>query len=385
MTLPVLHLMEQLDVLLAIGYPDDPEARQQMALAWLKQECRNTGAQSFEEVSAVQWEAIAARCRYYAAQEFLSMQCALQRSLSANRREDLLLYLQDQLMRHNFSRLQQYDADKGASLKTWLGHVVANLIRDFFRKINHQKTVVVSEVSGDSGEWPEFEDEVVGEGSAPEQQAEADGLEDILSLLFSTDEAETNHSGLSLRVKLAKELSLTAEEQLFLKLIYVSDLNPEDAGLKLGLSKHAAYGKHRRLLEKVAEACKAAGVYQELQSLISYGEPRLEVEANKQKFLLEPKHIRHIQKDGLHQSRVTCLLPADATLTTTQAHKSFGDIHRYFYAYASLIQDKESVVDEHVEELKERPAAVVVSDLPEPLAVNSRYVRVIKRVLRQKY
>lgn len=64
-------------------------------------------------------------------------------------------------------------------------------------------------------------------------------------------------------------IELTAEERLLLKMCFQDDLSVTRAGEILGLNRHQAHGRLRRLLARLAEIFQQAGLADELRQLLN--------------------------------------------------------------------------------------------------------------------
>lgn len=374
------QLHSELDGLLQIGYPDDAAQRRMLLRSWLVHESRAAGLKSGDAASAEQWQSITARCRYYAAQELLVQHAARQRGLDGDEREDLLIYLQDQLLRDDFKRLRQYSAERGAALRTWLGHVLKNITLDFLRQRQRLNKQLIRgmEVDG-SGDVLVGGEAVVQpeatEPSAAEHYSQFE-LQQLLQDLFADSEASTATAD-GARDRLRVALSLQASERLFLKMVYVSGLNPEEAGERLSLSKNAAYGLQRRLLDRIASACKTVGLYADLQELADGGEVNVAVEMNGQIRRLPPSRLRHFSKSSARSCQVWLIQNGEPE--QHEVNEAFGSVHRRLYASCSLVQSAESIVDEHLLALHGSDAEL--HDMTQRFAVNSRYIRPLRALL----
>ena len=125
------------------------------------------------------------------------------------------------------------------------------------------------------GEETEFSEETTlpkqeGESSAQERHLEQDErhqLFTILGRLFFGDAAENVDPRLLERVA-GVGIRLEPQERLLLKLRYRDGIAVAEAGRMLGLNRHQAHGRLRRLLERLRQDFAAAGLDEELRLLL---------------------------------------------------------------------------------------------------------------------
>ena len=109
-----------------------------------------------------------------------------------------------------------------------------------------------------------------GECSAQEQQleqVERRQLFTVLGRLFFGDAEESVDPRLLERVAGVK-IRLEPQERLLLKLCYRDGIAVAEAGRMLGLNRHQAHGRLRRLLERLRQDFAAAGLDEELRLLL---------------------------------------------------------------------------------------------------------------------
>ena len=95
----------------------------------------------------------------------------------------------------------------------------------------------------------------------------------VCSCLFAESTAAAEPDSASLKFKKALELyrsrlKLTAEDRIFLKMIFQDGCTVVEAGESLGWNNNQAQGKHRRLREHIAAAFEACGLAEEIKHLV---------------------------------------------------------------------------------------------------------------------
>ncbi len=86
----------------------------------------------------------------------------------------------------------------------------------------------------------------------------------------NTDDGQENDNKLATAFhNFRSKLNLSAEDRLFLKMIYQDGLKVKTAGEKLNLKQNQIHRRHKKLLEHMGKAIKASGLEDELKSMLS--------------------------------------------------------------------------------------------------------------------
>ncbi len=97
--------------------------------------------------------------------------------------------------------------------------------------------------------------------------------EELFPFLTNTDQSHKTESPKSSKLKLCvssfrEKLKLSAEDRLFLKMIYQDGYSVKSAGEKLNFSNSWIHKRHKQLLKRIEKALRKAGLEQELKNVL---------------------------------------------------------------------------------------------------------------------
>jgi len=98
--------------------------------------------------------------------------------------------------------------------------------------------------------------------------------EELFPFLTNADQTGKTESPKNNKLKLSvssfrEKLKLSAEDRIFLKMIYQDGYSVKSAGEKLNFSSSWVHKRHKQLLKRIAKALKKAGLEQELKNILS--------------------------------------------------------------------------------------------------------------------
>lgn len=112
---------------------------------------------------------------------------------------------------------------------------------------------------------------VTSEMPNPEQQmaqSENQAWFHIIFQILQREQIETQTLK-SLADRLQQHIQLSAEESLFLLMIYQDDLSVSEAGRRLHWNRNQAAGKHKRLLARLQRSFEQSGLMQDIKLLLA--------------------------------------------------------------------------------------------------------------------
>jgi len=213
-----------------------------------------------------EYTALSNRCLFFACQEVLPYLTKryLFHPNDHIMHEELILYIQDRLFAQNFRRISLYENDKNTLFKTYIQRIIHHLAIDFLRKRCRETEVIDSNLEIELPENEHLDQRI------NDLENEAFNSEESLLWIKNLLQEQTPTQTDSVQQRIAEHLNLEISERLFLKAIYFAGLSAEQAGELPGLdmNKNQANSLHRRLLERLGDAFKQSGLYDELQQLV---------------------------------------------------------------------------------------------------------------------
>lgn len=383
----------QLDDLLSISWPDNPQQREQLINAYLQHELNDYDCSPQTQLNAEQQQAFRLRCVFFACQEVLPKLSKryLLHAQDHLLQEELILYIQDHLLANNFHRLNTYQDDKNTKFRTYLKSMVHNLAIDFLRKKTRENQIIDyhTKIDGQDDDYEKsIEPSDEKQSQSLEQQQSLNWLEDLFSKQEhqqqtahrQAKEASESKTAKAQMVQLiASHLNLSLVERLFLKAIYFGDLSAEEAGQLPGieLNKNQANSLHRRLLERLAEVFKESGIYGDLQQMV------VELDELEEVIIGDLNlRISHAQFILLIKSTLNCECHVEYQEQAIQAssRKQYPQLRKRLFEYMSDIRSDAMVGEQYLDELNPKASQIKLRLLEQWFEVQSRYRKKIKAI-----
>jgi DNA-directed RNA polymerase specialized sigma24 family protein len=119
---------------------------------------------------------------------------------------------------------------------------------------------------------PEVMDTMLSTILSPEQEYSKKSLEALIGAILSSGKTEGKDRLSAREAEMAavvrSRLDLTAEERLFLRMVYWDALSVSSAGESLHWNVNQAHGKMRRLLERLNKAFQESGLEESLRDML---------------------------------------------------------------------------------------------------------------------
>ena len=301
-------LMATLDSLISVRVPDQAQRSMRVALQveligneirLLFPQCNPARSledldRQLESVAADQLAIIRTRCLFYACQDLITLLSRKQIRGSAIAREEAVLYVQDRLQRDDFRRIAIFDPGKGASFKTYIWQVIGNLLIDFARAHQRQDRKLVRGRDTAADQSP---DALVQTQSVPNEGCLTEGQMHVLVATLLADESAGGGSTHHLREQLRRHVQLSSKERLFLKSLFQYDMSIDEVRQLPGftMGKNEAYRFYYRLMEKLLECFKDAGVLAAMRGLISDADTRVTLSIEGRQVRTEVSRIYYVK------------------------------------------------------------------------------------------
>jgi len=370
----------RLDDLLRLRYSKAPQVRERLAAQYLRHELEAAAAGDGCE----DWSTIEARVLFFACQDVVPHLVRRHCYDPGDRlmQEEMAVYVMERLQRDRLRRIRAYDPDKGAAFSTYLKRVVANLATDFLRRGQRESELFDRHHTvGLHGE-PETP---AGEPMTRPPDPAADGggegdMEKVVAGILEQplDEAADPDD---LRQRLRPHLRLDARERLFLKAIYFNDLSAEQAGTLpgMGMNKHQANSLHRRLLERLADAFRQAGAYDELQSLVMELAQTLAVSVDGVRARIALERLMVLEKTGREHSG--CFFDAGDEARRGDVAQPYAGLRKILFSRMLDIRSDAMAAEAYLESFARDSQMLRLRLLEQPLAVQPRYAKRVKEAL----
>jgi RNA polymerase sigma factor (sigma-70 family) len=357
----ILDVIAKLDALLRLRYAagEQDQARDAIVTRYLVNELRRWRPQlkltaSLEEAIAASAElslddvaVLRRRCLFYGCDALISLLVNKRIKGDAIAREEAVLYVQDRLQRDDFRRIDSFQLDRGASFVTYMWQVINNLLLDFLRA--HSKRAqqerddmeIDAELQADEADAGAFVDESGRSQTSAERGVEAMQLRALLAETMSERAVDGAHP---LRSRLREHLNLTSQERVLLKAMFQYDMSIAEICALPGfdLSAGEAYRSYYRVMERLMEAFKQAGLTEALRSLVSNAAPRVAVTIGDEAVQLAANRIYYL----LQEKRGTaCHVRWRGDPQAGLIGESFAKLLKRLSAYFSAIDSRTALSD----------------------------------------
>ena len=339
-----------LDALLKVRYAEDSERAQRdvLTLGYLGNEVRRRTpglvkspsladiVQAASVFSAADLDAIRCRCLFYGCDDLITLLVHRRIRADAIAREEAVLYVQDRLQRDEFRRIRSYSADRGASFVTYMWQVISNLLLDFGRA--HGKHVARTRDDGS-----EIVERLEEPEPGSEAAVEARQLHEMLAHVMAerSDVAQLH----PVHERLRAHLDLSSKERVFLKALFQYDLSMNEVRAlpAFDMSVNEAYRFYYRIMEKLLDAFKAAGMLDSLRAQVSEAAPRVPMEINGEQAVVSADRIHYLE--ALNRGTTGCHADWQGTLAAGVIDDSFTKLSKRLAAYFTPIDPATAVAD----------------------------------------
>ncbi len=374
----------RLEDLLRLRYAQSSEVRQRLAAQYLRHELERMEAEGIDASDGQDRATVEARVFLFACQDLVPHLVRRYCYDPADHlmREEMALYVLERLLQDDMRRIRAFAPDKGAAFSTYLKRVIANLATDFLRRSVRRAEVVDRHLGvGLEGE-PE---NAAGESLPvvrPERPSEPLGgdMERVVAAILAQSEGDLADPD-DLHQRLRPHLRLDARERLFLKAVYFEDLSAEQAGglPGMGLNKNQANSLHRRLLERLADAFKKAGVYGDLQSLVAELGDTLAVSVQGVLARVAPNHLILVEKTA--RTRCGCEFDAGKRAVSGQIGDEYGRLRKRLMAYMLDFRDDAMAGEAYLDGFDTGAKRLRLKWIERAFPVAPRYTRRVREAL----
>ena len=330
--------------------------------------------------------AIRCRCLFYACDDLITLLVHKRVKGDAIAREEAVLYVQDRLQRDDFRRINQFQANRGASFVTYIWQVISNLLLDFLRTYGKRPT----KSGGDDRQL----DIDVHHGSVQDVGAnshvhepgantidftvEMHKLQESLAeVLAESRVAAANEN--SIRARLRPHLRLSSKERLFLKALFQYDLTINEVrempGFQMNLNE--AYRFYYRIMEQLLMSFKDAGVLDNMRTLVSDAAPRVSVSVAGEPATVAATNIYYLEQADRRSTGCHVRWQDGAAFATIA--ESFSRLSKRLAAYFSAISATVAVSDRVLAATRTTWSTSEVGEFS--IAGVSRTFRIAKRYL----
>lgn len=310
----------------------EPGALERRARDLVDHELQRGGLHSstIEGLSEEQRSILRNRCLYYGCQDLVTILAHKRIRGDMIAREEAVLYVQDRLQRDDFRRIGSFDPQNRASFKTYIWHVINNLLIDFSRSraAKSPRDDDAQAVSADA-------ESIVTDGQMRELVAEA--------LLDESAGISTMHG---LRERLRQYLNLTSSERLFLKALFQFDMSIEEVRRlpTFEMGKSEAWRLYYDLMERLLETFKEAGVLGTMRALVNDRELRLTVSIAARPVTLAVTNIYCVKQGDADSARCHARWQGNTVLGVIE--ESFPKLRKQLAPWFTAVNPTTLVSDE---------------------------------------
>ncbi len=324
---------------------------------------------------------VASRALYYACHDLVVLLAHKYVKGDLIAREEAVLYVQDRLQRDDFRRIRGFDAQHGAMFRTYIWRVVSHLLIDFVRA--RHRLADTQQQSAEAAREAEELSEPVTEAFVADQQ-----LNEVLSAVLQETSSAVATLG-SLRDRLRGHLDLSSTERLFLKAMFCHDMSVEEVRELPGfeMTRGEAWRFYYRLMDRLLDAFKDAGVLPLLRTLIDEREPSLDVVIEREPTAAPIGNVSCLrQRDGRSS---WCHLVRAGGAVTGVVMESFPKLRTRLAPWFSPINPTTLVADQVLAARGQlwqsaEPAFITVDGVAEPLPVGRAQAAVLRRRFARK-
>jgi hypothetical protein len=322
---------------------------------------------------------LASRALYYACHDLVTLLAHKYVTGDLIAREEAVIYVQDRLQRDDFRRIRAFDPGNRAVFRTYIWQVISRLLIDFTRT-RHR---VADGPGVDAAQGPHELGPPAPEALVADQQ-----LNEVLSAVLQETPPAVAILG-SLRERLRAHLDLSSTERLFLKAMFRYDMSVEEVRELPGfeMTRSEAWRFYYRLMDRLLEAFKDAGVLPVLRTLIDEREPVLQVVIERQATISPIGKISCVrQRDGRSS---WCHLARAGGATTGIVMESFPQLRTRLAPWFSPVNATTVVADEVLAARRElwqsaEPVSIALDGIAEPLPVGRAQAAALRRRFARK-
>jgi hypothetical protein len=330
--------------------------------------------QHLQQMPDAALETVASRALYYACHDLVTLLAHKYVKGDLIAREEAVLYAQERLQRDDFRRIRGFDPGNGAAFRTYIWQVISNLMIDFARarhRLVDTRQAADGALEGDVQSPP-----------APETFLADQQLSDVLAAILH--EGSPAAALGSLRERLREHLDLSSTERLFLKAMFRYDMSVEEVRELPGfeMPRGEAWRFYYRVMDRLLDAFKDAGVLPALRHLMDEREPSLEVVIEHRPTSSPVGSIACLrQRDG--RTSWCHLLRGGATVTGI-VMESFPKLRARLAPWFSPINATTLVADEVLAARRQlwqsaEPAFMALEGIAEPLPVGRAQAAALRR------
>lgn len=394
-----LHYLENtIEDLLKIGHRYNTSLCQKLAAEYIENELKkfcpgniDEKCECLKKLTYEDMQVIEQYCLFYGCEEIVFYLVNKKIPYDALLKEEAIIYVQERLLKDNCRRIASYDSSQSATFKTHIWNVINNLVIDFVRKNFREARQVFRHETDDfdipSSENMDVEQELI-ETNITDQQFK--GLvKEILSNHSSKDDQEYFSKNDNIRRRLRRNLNLTAKERVFLRTLFLEELNINQVRVMPGfnMGQNEAYKWYRDIMQRLTDAFRAAGLFDELHDLLREHLVKLEVDFEGELENIEIKNILYIKK---HNTKSTCC-HAKRQNIVSQGHiyKSYQELKKQYPHYFTTVRPNVSVSDDYIEDIqssskKNKPCFIKMKYCDVVFEVTPRYQEMLQAVFLAK-
>jgi hypothetical protein len=327
------HDLEATLASLPIAGTTEQGASERRARELVEHELQHAGLQSstIEGLSEEQRAILHNRCLYYGCQDLVAILAHKRIRGDVIAREEAVLYVQDRLQRDDFRRIGNFDPENRATFKTYIWHVINNLLIDFSRSRAARSprddgAAQTSSADAESMVTDEQMRELVAEALL-EDSAAIDGMR-------------------GLRERLREHLRLTSSERLFLKALFQFDMSIEEVRRlpSFEMGKSEAWRFYYDLMDRLLEAFKEAGVLGTMRALVSESELHVTVSIAARQVSLAVTKIYCVKQGDADSARCHASWQGDTVLGVIE--ESFPKLKKQLAPWFTAVNPTTLVSDE---------------------------------------
>jgi hypothetical protein len=318
---------------------------------------------------------VASRALYYACHDLITLLAHKYVKGDAIAQEEGVLYVQDRLQRDDFRRVRNFDPCNGAAFRTYIWQVISHLLIDFTRS---RRRVADTRQSADAALELDERNPAAPEAVVAEHQRN----EVLAAVLQETSPAVATVG--SLRERLRAHLDLSSTERLFLKAMFLHDMSVEEVRELPGfeMTRSEAWRFYYRLMDRLLDAFKDAGVVPMLRTLLDEREPTLQVTIERQAMTSPIASVTCVRQRDSRSS--WCHLARADGVVTGVVMESFTKLRTRLAPWFSPI-NPETLVADHVLAARSQvwrsaePAFITIDGIAQPLPVGRTQAVVLRR------
>ena len=339
------------------------------------------------ELAEEQYDRVENQSLYFATEELVYVIVGHKIKHDAIKKEEGILYIQDRLQRDDFRRVASFDPQASASYKTYITHVINNLLIDFVRMWQRQSQLLSNEAGlayAEDLDVAERTDSPFEQATQTMDQLRTDEqIDEFIKVFLEQPDPDAIIEKNDVRQRLRETVSLTAKEKVFLRALFQYEMNINQVRQLPGFnySVNEAYSYYNNIIEKIAVAFRKAGVFHELRDIFSPLVPKIKVREGAEELTKYVTDVVYLQK--VAQDKTHCFLVDNDDVAQFEILDSIKAVQKQFKFYMSVISANTVVGDDHVEKVikTETPFSVSVRlfRVSESFKVGKSYLEQILR------